>query len=109
VSDKTLIADLEKAQYRSPDWMSCYGASMISRALTELKRREWKQISEAPKDGTLVLALNAFGVCNVVQWSAYGQSYNGIEQWRDNQGHIRSATHFMELPEPPQSTETKPA
>lgn len=62
---------------------------------------EWKPISTAPKDGTLIFALNEHDFTRA-PWR-YECMWNGV-CWYHGYGDswpVRPPTHWMPLPEPP--------
>jgi hypothetical protein len=104
-NDKTLVGDLGNA-VEALKTHHPVTAELFQRALTELKRREWRPISEAPKDRILLLWWR--DAAHFGRW--YDETDNWI--WLDSsEGVVFDAsdqrmkppfpTHFQELPEPP--------
>ena len=81
------------------------------------ERREWRPISEAPKDGTVVdlwciapgiAALDAGRTTDC--WFADGQWWRYDDQWGGDQcrSAVHNATHWQPLPSPPSKTPAAP-
>lgn len=77
--------------------------------LAALPKQGWRPISEAPKDGTAILA--CFAPCYdvngflpvAVRWRTYHPNAEGVAEWRDSSGvKVRRITHWMPLPPPPE-------
>ncbi len=59
---------------------------------------EWQPIESAPRDGTLILAVEKGGPI-LIEWESGGRN-EGF--WRDQDHYVHTeATHWMPLPEPP--------
>jgi len=73
----------------------------------------WEPIETAPKDGRRILAYGDFRAAYTnMQWEqlAYPQSvYFMDSDWRGDEGHEYSFTHWMPLPDPPVNLITIPA
>jgi hypothetical protein len=62
----------------------------------------WQPITTAPRDGQLVLAFSRLGYHAIVSWRAVVALPDGV--WEAEDGSwIDDPTHWMPLPEPPQS------
>ena len=63
-----------------------------------LRRGEWKPIADAPKNTLLILTLDFKSVyCGALD--------NDDGMWYDGGWGVPEPTHFMKLPEPPESSE----
>jgi hypothetical protein len=63
----------------------------------------WKPISEAPKDGTLILVCSIRYYCpETASWRTYHPNAQGAKTWRTPNGNKISPTHFQELPPKPE-------
>lgn len=67
---------------------------------------EWRPISEAPKDGTCILACRPFTIPDVLQWNhppklPEGKWVRRAGGWGKSGTPHFEPTHFMPLPEPP--------
>ena len=57
---------------------------------------EWQPIETAPKDGREILGW--FGSASVIRWHIGTESF-----WTDGFMRLREPTHWMPLPEPPET------
>jgi hypothetical protein len=114
--DKKLVADLEDRQLALEiDFQSDSDEyKLLDRIIAELKRREWRPISEAPKDGTYVdLWINIYasprsmGMSDsfVVRdaWHEEGKWFH-YDIGQKKEIYSNYVTHFMLRPEPPTET-----
>jgi len=114
MSDKTLIEDLEK-ELRDMVEVPLDARKLLTRCVTELKRREWKPISETPKDEKFLIfteeAQRQGGAGSYHQDSKICLQCISTMWWINQMDSFdrRYVKRFMDLPdlpEPPQSTET---
>jgi len=68
------------------------------------EKMNWKNIENAPKDGTLILVCNEkYYYPTTASWKTYHPNAKGKITWRNDSGIKIDPTHWMELPSAPYS------
>ena len=74
----------------------------------KLAETEWQPIETAPRDGTVFDVYTKYGrVTNCVACIQFGSIYNYDRESDNYDRKVNFATHWMPLPEPPTTEETK--
>ncbi len=88
----------------------------LTHAIEHMKRFQWQKIETAPKDGTTLLifdnysndkSIDGYGVCTA-RWD-YSLKWWIMHQRYSNVISLVNPTHFMPLPDAPQSQATSNA
>lgn len=77
----------------TPGWCGGIPDCVIA-AIMEAANGRWRPMSEAPKDYSFVLAIEASGYIHIVQWCCENH-------WRGNTDDAWNPAHWQPLPPPP--------
>lgn len=76
--------------------------------IKKLAKTEWQPIETAPRDGTVFDVYTKYGrVTNCVACRQFGRIYSYDPESDNYDRKVNFATHWMPLPEPPTTEETK--
>ena len=80
----------------------------IDRLKAKLAKTEWQPIETAPRDGTVFDVYTKYGrVTNCVACRQFGRIYSYDQESDNYDKKVNFATHWMPLPQPPTTEETK--
>ena len=91
-------AVISNAENLNQQWSARLGPAGTYFSVVEEMKNTWQPIESAPKDDEEVLLYFANGDMEIADWREDAQMWDGLSGW------IRATpTHWMPLPDPPES------